>query len=392
MSARMELGIGIEDSRAPQVRLGLEQSLGTVRLVAVHTGKPTKLQTLARFEVDEASGHVTCELLPLGSEDIVRAFGTSYGAPMPITIVGETRKTTIHDLIKPERPSGGLGIRISHSDALAMKQLLGEGKVDLVIGAIDDLIESRKAEVHADLAWNFDAWITSYTGKMKPETMRFSVDEMRKAFEAGRDVFHPLPADVVRLVIAAREVAFGDLRDMALNTPPEQVDLRNAMIELDAASEAFASRVRWDDEPSDEEALGTPDLPRPVVHHGTINIDGQDHAIRLEIHECEGDTFDGDGHAVEDDGFETIDLAGLKPSSFNITTPRFDPDLPVRINGIPYVRVGCAKCGGKPVITNLDGDDLCSPCANKWALGEAQAEHDRQEAEAEHREEGDANG
>lgn len=43
----------------------------------------------------------------------------------------------------------------------------------------------------------------------------------------------PLPADVIRLVIAARVVAF------------ERQDAE-ALRELDQASEAFASRVPWD--------------------------------------------------------------------------------------------------------------------------------------------------
>lgn len=131
-----------------------------------------------------------------------------------------------------------------------------------------------------------------------------------------------LPADVVRLVIAAREVAFGELRDLVNASGDE--DQRRMMDELDKASEAFASRVRWDDEPGDE------------------------------------------------------------ARAFEITTgePRFDPDGPVKINGIAFVRVGCAKCGGKPIITNLDGDDLCSPCATKWVISEGQAERDAQDAEA----------
>lgn len=53
-----------------------------------------------------------------------------------------------------------------------------------------------------------------------------------------RAVPQGVPDDVRRLVIAAREVAFGD-------APPDQ----NAIKELDAASEAFASRIPWDDEP-----------------------------------------------------------------------------------------------------------------------------------------------
>lgn len=46
----------------------------------------------------------------------------------------------------------------------------------------------------------------------------------------------PIPADVRRLVIAARRVVFEDQG-------------REAMSELDKASEEFASRVPWDNEP-----------------------------------------------------------------------------------------------------------------------------------------------
>ena len=46
-----------------------------------------------------------------------------------------------------------------------------------------------------------------------------------------------LPEDVIRLVIAAREVAYCD--------PPSREDLQ----ELDKAVEAFAERVPWDDDP-----------------------------------------------------------------------------------------------------------------------------------------------
>ncbi len=52
-----------------------------------------------------------------------------------------------------------------------------------------------------------------------------------------------LPPDVVRLVIAARIVAFEDQSPEALR-------------ELDLASEAFAERVPWDDDP--EAALKEP--------------------------------------------------------------------------------------------------------------------------------------
>jgi len=52
----------------------------------------------------------------------------------------------------------------------------------------------------------------------------------------ARVVAQEVPQDVIRLVMAARIVAFED-------------QSREAMKELAAASEAFASRVPWDDEP-----------------------------------------------------------------------------------------------------------------------------------------------
>lgn len=32
--------------------------------------------------------------------------------------------------------------------------------------------------------------------------------------------------------------------------------------------------------------------------------------------------------------------------------------------------VGCAWCGELPIRDNLDGEDLCQSCCNKWAQGE----------------------
>lgn len=54
-------------------------------------------------------------------------------------------------------------------------------------------------------------------------------------------------ADVIRLVRAARTVAFGDDHGG-----------EKGMRELDAASEQFADSVPWDDEPSEEEPASTP--------------------------------------------------------------------------------------------------------------------------------------
>jgi ribosomal protein S27AE len=50
-----------------------------------------------------------------------------------------------------------------------------------------------------------------------------------------------LPADVARLVIAARHVAFGDPTDV------------EALKELETASEAFADRIPWEDEPEEKD-------------------------------------------------------------------------------------------------------------------------------------------
>lgn len=59
-----------------------------------------------------------------------------------------------------------------------------------------------------------------------------------------------VPADVARLVLAARSVAFeGPFRELAAISPDAE-DLA-AIHELDAASEAFADRVPWDNDPAD---------------------------------------------------------------------------------------------------------------------------------------------
>lgn len=57
-----------------------------------------------------------------------------------------------------------------------------------------------------------------------------------------------IPADVRRLVLAAREVVF--------DSPHEA-----AMIELDLATEVFAELVAWDDEPDDDAAQPLPQEP-----------------------------------------------------------------------------------------------------------------------------------
>lgn len=70
-----------------------------------------------------------------------------------------------------------------------------------------------------------------------------------------------LPADVVRLVIAARKVAYEDPGDQAL------------LRELDRAAEAFADRVPWDDEPEDDDTATAATeakaaIPSPLAGEG----------------------------------------------------------------------------------------------------------------------------
>lgn len=59
-----------------------------------------------------------------------------------------------------------------------------------------------------------------------------------------------LPADVIRLVIAARDIAYSDLDNGG-------AEWRAARDELDKAAEAFASRVPWDDAPNVSDAPET---------------------------------------------------------------------------------------------------------------------------------------
>jgi hypothetical protein len=68
----------------------------------------------------------------------------------------------------------------------------------------------------------------------------WSGEETRRVFDLISAVANAqLPQDVVRLIIAARMVAWED---------PDAENLK----ELQEASEAFASRVPWEDEPEDE--------------------------------------------------------------------------------------------------------------------------------------------
>lgn len=87
-----------------------------------------------------------------------------------------------------------------------------------------------------------------------------------------------LPADVVRLVIAARIVAFED-------QGPE------AMKELDKASEAFAERVPWDDEPS---LIGDANLSASAEE-----LIAQALPLKLPATTGDGDALETEGGEVE---------------------------------------------------------------------------------------------
>lgn len=66
-----------------------------------------------------------------------------------------------------------------------------------------------------------------------------AIDTVRQEEAKAASVELPsVPADVARLVVAARHVAY-------------DVATTDELRELDQASEAFASRVPWDDEPAD---------------------------------------------------------------------------------------------------------------------------------------------
>lgn len=73
--------------------------------------------------------------------------------------------------------------------------------------------------------------------------LRWTLDHL------ARQAIEPVPADVARLVVAAREVAFSGLFEVATFNDPIAL---TAMRDLDQASEAFASRVPWGDEPEAE--------------------------------------------------------------------------------------------------------------------------------------------
>lgn len=58
-----------------------------------------------------------------------------------------------------------------------------------------------------------------------------------------------IPHDVRRLVIAARMVAFSESRPHGSPQSQDEVEWIELLSDLDEASEAFAERIPWDNEP-----------------------------------------------------------------------------------------------------------------------------------------------
>lgn len=75
--------------------------------------------------------------------------------------------------------------------------------------------------------------------------------------EAKADKIASLPDDVRRLIIAAREVAFGDVANIVRSchaaSGEAEGEAVDAIRELDQASEAFADRVHLEDQPDEDE-------------------------------------------------------------------------------------------------------------------------------------------
>lgn len=78
----------------------------------------------------------------------------------------------------------------------------------------------------------------------------------------------------------------------------------------------------------------------------------------------DGDPFaPGDVACVEDrsgDGWKKVFVVGVSDEA-----PPFQCK-PILRRYVDH----CATCGGEPVVTELDGDKLCQPCADNWVRGE----------------------
>lgn len=93
-----------------------------------------------------------------------------------------------------------------------------------------------------------DVWECNVRCVMQQGKFPLQIDERPKVSSpVARAV---LSDDVARLIIAARGVAFGSVADL-VHAHGDAED-GEAIKELDQASEAFAGRIDWDDQPDDE--------------------------------------------------------------------------------------------------------------------------------------------
>lgn len=124
--------------------------------------------------------------------------------------------------------------------------------IDLANAALADVPVDLDAELNADLAsiinahWS-DTWTAGSILECSNVPICYALEAQCRAYLMGRSVEAAVinanpPPDVRRLVIAARDVAFGGAAEGS-----------QELGELDKASEAFASRIPWDDDPNDED-------------------------------------------------------------------------------------------------------------------------------------------
>lgn len=102
----------------------------------------------------------------------------------------------------------------------------------------------RRNKAEAALLAAVTAWDGLKPGQYDKDIVEtWLIQKMKPAIDRARDIVNSrpnekLPDDLVRLIIAARVVAFTD-------------QSREALKELDTASEAFADCVPWEDQPAD---------------------------------------------------------------------------------------------------------------------------------------------
>lgn len=274
---KLELCVGPEAERPQQVRFALTEMMGTVRLSAVHSGQPDRMQTLARFEIDHETGALACELMPLRVPLLCHAFNVVDGEPMPILIDSLKRMA--------------VDIDAGNHDCLA-KRLKGE-PMFIILGRDPDAgnivrMWAQRREAAGDpnhardvfaLADEMDAWpglpLTAPSADDYPpmpdvqqrDEDEFEHDTLKLAARLLREQGNgdvadrlqeidrnrtattfdalPLGREVVDLVVAAREFLY----DGAAVLPDlDTSEGLQATKTLDDALEKFASIVPWDDD------------------------------------------------------------------------------------------------------------------------------------------------